>query len=314
MKKISLCFILAYLLACSCKKGSEGAMENETIDSLGTGWTKIPTNPQHLIDLWFIENVGFSLSRNPNAILKSTDGAQTWKPVQKTLNPVFNIAMGDAKNAIGIARDVLYITRDGGLHFDSIQFQGEAFYDAFYAAPSTAYATGKSIWKTQDAGESWNKIHQFVKPDEYPTLYFINEQTGWASAADGLYKTTDGGLSWEKNPYPLISSLVYAIFFVNEDTGYIVLRKKVLKTSDGGNAWEVVLDTHSQIIDIHFVTSDIGYANTLKTIYKTTDGGVSWNTEVNLPEDDGSKVITELFFIDANNGYAIGSHVLKYQK
>lgn len=271
-------------------------------------------DPQPLIDLWFVDNVGFSLSRDPNAILKSTDRAQTWQSVQKTLNPVFNIAMGDAKKAIGIARDVLYITRDGGLHFDSVQFHGEAFYDAFYAAPNTAYATGKSVWKTQDAGESWNKIYQFENPGEYPTLYFINEQTGWASAAEGLYKTVDGGLSWEKSPSPLITSLAYAIFFVNADNGYIVLWNKVLKTSDGGNNWEVVLNTESQIIDVHFVTKDIGYANTLKKIYKTTNGGASWTTEVKLPEDDGGKVITELFFIDADNGYAIGSHLLKYKK
>jgi len=88
----------------------------------------------------------------------------------------------------------LYSTQDGGDHWKSVTYPGGAllFFDA-----QTGLALGKDIYKTQNAGQSWNKISVLSWDGRFD---FANAQEGWAVAQSedqiALVHSQDGGQNW----------------------------------------------------------------------------------------------------------------------
>ncbi len=93
-----------------------------------------------------------------------------------------------------------------------------------------------------------------------------------------MYHTNDGGQSWE-HIYSPISDHIYDIYFINSDTGWVA----------GG------------------IITPFPSNSTEGVIERTTDGGNSW--VVQFYEQPGP-ILRRLYFIDKNNGYAIGGAYL----
>ena len=124
---------------------------------------------------------------------------------------------------------------------------------------------GGGVWKTTDAGESWNNISDgymnvgsvgaiSVAPSDDDVIYVGSGSAGvrgCVSVGDGVYKSTDGGTTWEHiglpeagqinviRVHPDNPDLVYVaalghIFGPNEERG-------IYRTNDGGQTWEKVL-------------------------------------------------------------------------
>ncbi|MGH2620113.1 MAG: hypothetical protein ACRDHG_06020, partial [Anaerolineales bacterium] len=65
------------------------------------------------------------------------------------------------------------------------------------SGPRTALALGQKIYKTDDAGQTW----EFIKTVQWDGQFsFVNDQVGWAVARTGeaiaLVTTTDGANNW----------------------------------------------------------------------------------------------------------------------
>lgn len=198
--------------------------------------------------------------------------------------------------------------------------------------PYTFYmgSTGGGVWKTTDAGETWNNIS-----DEYfevgsigsielaesdPNVIYVGTGSdaprGNISTGRGIYKSTDAGKTWEHvglggngqigeiRVHPNNPDLVYAavlgnIFGPNEQRG-------VFRSTDGGQSWEKILYINDKTgaIDVEIDPNNprILYAGFWRAerkpwtlidgakeggVYKSKDGGDSWKRlEGGLPTDE----------------------------
>ncbi|HEX8558991.1 MAG TPA: hypothetical protein VF668_12860 [Pyrinomonadaceae bacterium] len=127
-------------------------------------------------------------------------------------------------------------------------------------------ATGGGVWKTTDAGVTWEplgdqtfktgSVGAVAVSESDPNVVYVGmgEQTlrGNVSHGDGMYKSTDAGKTWKKLPglddtrhisrvrvHPRNPDLVYVAaighaFGPNEQRG-------VFRSKDGGKTWEKVL-------------------------------------------------------------------------
>jgi photosystem II stability/assembly factor-like uncharacterized protein len=316
MKKL-LILSIPFLVLLSCTKDkNELPTSPVASDTLSAGWKKIQINDSaSFYDVFFINNTGFAAGLN---IFKSSDGGENWSklasPVGLNSTPFFNLAMGSTMNAIFLTPTQLFVTHTGGASFSSKSLP-DPVTDVFFTDSTVAYAIGNSVWKTIDGGDNWIKLYDFGPSNGWNSLFFTNEQTGWALRKTGVYKTVNGGVDWQRvNTDTINLDQGGAIFFLNSDTGYISNNTSIEKTVDGGASWNKVFTcTTSTYHDIHFVSSNVGYITDGPRIFKTSDGGNTWTKVVAMGSISNSLI--ELHFTDANHGWACGGKgtVLKFK-
>jgi photosystem II stability/assembly factor-like uncharacterized protein len=319
-KKLLILSISFLILFGSCHKDKSQPLTSPSVsDTLATGWKKIKVDDSDgLYDVFFIDNTGFAVGKN---IYKSSDGGGSWSQLTPpvTLGPygLISIGMGNEKNVIFVSTyHQLIATHNGGETFITNVIADPSLSDVFFIDSSIAYAVGKSVWKTLDAGDNWIKLYDFPPTTGWNSLSFINEQTGWISKQDGVYKTINGGTEWQRLSTDTISlDQGGAIFFLNSDTGYFSNNASIEKTVDGGVTWnKVFVFSTSFYHDIHFVSAKVGYITDGLHIFKTTDGGNSWTKIVALASS--SNELMELHFTDEHHGWACGGKgiILKFNQ
>lgn len=139
-------------------------------------------------------------------------------------------------------------------------------------------------------------------------VFFINEEIGWISTSSGgIFKTEDGGINWQKQQTQTQSALTQ-IRFTDEnfgwasDDGYW----DILITKNGGKTWEnITRNKELQYYRAFFTSAKHGCLNGLRNLFCTFNGE-TWE-EIKVPESFGS----EMFFIDDNIGWTIGSKIYK---
>jgi photosystem II stability/assembly factor-like uncharacterized protein len=111
--------------------------------------------------------------------------------------------------------------------------------------------------RTRDGGHTWTRIETPTKEDTLTSVFFINEQAGWAVGYDNtILYTKDGGTTWKKavtpsllkDPVPLAS-----VSFADSLHGWAVgglsnptssspstPSNIILATDDGGLSWHIV--------------------------------------------------------------------------
>ena len=181
--------------------------------------------------------------------------------------------------------------------------------------PLTYYAgyTGGGVWKTSDAGTTWNNISdgQFdvasigdiqVAPSD-PNVIYVGTGSGCPrgniSVGDGIYKSTDAGDTWTKvfapgfvqipemaihpdDPDTVYAAVLGDVFGPNEERG-------IYKTTDGGANWERILfvsdETGFNDIEMHPTNPRILYASAWQvrrtpwTIHSGSEDGGIWRSK-----------------------------------
>ncbi|HEY8315200.1 MAG TPA: hypothetical protein VIG51_13645 [Candidatus Baltobacteraceae bacterium] len=135
-----------------------------------------------------------------------------------------------------------------------------------------AGAAGGGVWKSTNAGQSWEPVFDKQDVSSIGALAIDprNENTVWAgtgegnprndvSQGDGVYKTIDGAKSWQR-VLPLRNSLITKI---------------VVDPRDGNTVLVAVLG------DAFADSADRG-------VYRTTDGGKTWSKTLYLGPDSGA--------------------------
>src|SRR5690348_11574355 len=108
------------------------------------------------------------------------------------------------------------------------------------AATTTAQ---EGSWSRQTAGTmTWLR-----------SVFFINQERGWAAGGKGtVLSTADGGKTW-KATFTSVDDVVRDVFFIDEQNGWLVVeanqyrlktnedpRSYLMKTADGGRNWKRV--------------------------------------------------------------------------
>jgi len=209
----------------------------------------------------------------------------------------------------------IYKTVDGGIHWMVINTNELPINSIYFVNENLGYAVGGGgtvnknagsiIYKTTDAGVTWvKKSLAITKGSDLQSVFFINENIGFAVGL-GLYiKTTDGGQTWTNFEFePNFQGIMRKISFVDLQTGFAAgTDGAIYKTSDQGKKWTKVQNgTGGQVYDFCFVNST-GYAARMGKIIKSIDNGDTWS------ELSGSPVtVTAIHFMDENIGIAIGN-------
>lgn len=170
---------------------------------------------------------------------------------------------------------------------------------------------GSSIMYTNDAGVTWEtQLSGWGTPST--SLFFIDENEGWAGGWKCIYHTTDKGNTWESQTLPNIYSIIEDVFFIDQTNGWAVgERNTILKTTDGGESWNIIhysFGSDIRFYGVCFHNELVGFAvggrsyDDYGIIMKTNDGGETWvdNSPTNCY---GLSAIT---FVDTITGWICG--------
>ncbi len=235
------------------------------------------------------------------------DGGKNWEPIlsigQKIEACFFiNQLIGFILSRVIGEESHIYKTIDGGISWNyfstTSRFEGK---DMFYINDQNGWAVGNGyipyessgsvIIGTTDGGKNWDFVW-YKKSDEgmpyLNSIYFVNENTGWAVGDEGLIVKYTSQNHWqEKGKITLLP--LNDVFFIDENIGFISggylnsqeYRSVFFKTTNGGETWEEIPAFPYLINDIYFHDQRQGWAVGSNNVYsgvilKTEDGGDHW--------------------------------------
>lgn len=280
-------------------------------------WQPVITGTSNTLkDIFFVNTQnGWAVGKN-GTILVTYDGGQSWTQqtsgVYSHLNAVHfvnaNIGWIAANNGFVLK------TTDGGINWikkDIVTSIYDYLTDIKFINSQVGYVTGDdAVYKTINGGETWNRISTYNLGNYFD---FFNESIGYASYG---HTTINGGQSWQYigNQKPFMSDVQY----LTQNVLYAI-GSKFYKSINSGLTWSTVASTFDDETNLafkhlHFLDTQNGYlvsSNGTNKLFKTTDGGVNWK-KVDI--SSGSYYLTQVFFLDASHGWAIGNQgvILRY--
>lgn len=243
--------------------------------NLTSGWEKKFDGSSEIKDLKFVDaNTGFALQAN-KGILKTTDGGKTWalffdfQNLPNDSTDATKLCVIDAQTAYLIG-NMLFKSTDGCANFTEMTSAPQGYDGLFINANVGWVYSYQKLWKTVDGGQNWDEYSIAGGQEYISTIYFIDENTGFYSSYNGLKKTIDGGQNWTDID---ISGKEYeavqSMCFVDGQNGWLIMGNREVS---GG-------------------------------IFNSNDGGDTWTEQ----EAEYFGDLSGIFFVDANNGWAVGS-------
>ncbi|MCG7534006.1 rhombosortase-dependent cadherin domain-containing protein [Pseudoalteromonas sp. OOF1S-7] len=191
------------------------------------------------------------------------------------------------------------------------------------------------VWKTTDAGQSWQPLSDLATnlavttltfaPNDPNTIYagtgegFFNAD---AIRGDGIFRSTDGGATWEQLEATASNELFHytnKIVFSKNDpaTLYAATRGGVQRSKDSGVSWETVFVAEGAAVGCTDLTLvDDGDKDVLVTacgsfdtggIHRSADSGDSWATVLAVPNQGRSTIAAAPS--DSNIMYALLANI-----
>lgn len=281
------------------------------INTLSQGWSKIRTTiTTDLSDVVFPSTmVGYACGEGA-VILKTTDGGQSWIPLNTGVTSVYGIEFYDIDfydNDHGWAvgnKGIIVETKDGGVSWtkQSLSSMLAGITGIAALGENKAYACGLSGLIMEKGTSSWSWKSEGA--DFFNTIGFANESTGWiAGYAGGIFKTVNGSSTWTSQTIDTDASINH-INVIDENI-VIALGSggQIFKTTNGGDNWTMLSDNDAYGSDgMHFVDEDNGWIVYSKKSLYTLDGGVSWNV---FPTNSDNKLY-DVNFTSKEAGCAVG--------
>jgi photosystem II stability/assembly factor-like uncharacterized protein len=258
-------------------------------------------------------------------IYTTEDGGNTWvNRIQSDSLELWDVKITDNQNILVVGakvestfsrKGVVLHSPNGGTDWNRITFDTLSTFKSITKVNNSIWISSiKALLKSTNDGNSWEIVSSNL--DAYPDyVQFINENVGWGLMMRGynMFKTIDGGKNWVIQRVDSSINLS-SLYFLDANIGFTVSDspgKNIFRTTDGGNTWESYSIPLTYLNTVHFTDSLTGWAagtynrypNYRSQIVKTTDGGNSW-IEQESPLIDG---LTDLFFIDKNIGWGVGS-------
>jgi photosystem II stability/assembly factor-like uncharacterized protein len=226
-----------------------------------------------------------------------TNGPYNCSVMEIAIHPVDNLHI-----YLGTVGSGIFETFDGGQHWqhiDSDILPATLRVIAFHPwGPDTMYAaTTQGLYKSTDAGQSWNliifpcgwqfEVSSFIIHPTQPNIMFV---TGPVFSLIN-YRSTDGGQTWQELSE---RSLIYKFYVDPVDDGIIYFithsstqRMLIYRSDDFGDSWLNLhnnLDTAMAAYDLAIDYLDNrtlyigghGYGDLGRCLFKSTDAGESW--------------------------------------
>lgn len=304
---------------------TRGTVALRTNDA-GTNW--IPIEIPCGVQLNSINGFGDELivSGSGGVILRTSNFGDKWKLLTPMPNGNVTSIFAVNNNLLygGGFNSVFFKTTDGGTNWEGgfLRAEGSApniqgIYFVNENVGYSAHSYGLAA-KTTDGGVTWTQVIPVTlsATTSLYTPFFINENYGFvvgkeANNVDIIYKTTDGGLTWETKTN-LFATNLRGVVFRDVNNGIVVGEKlKAAYTTNGGNTWTASQfsslppgTTTPNLFKVIYTSGTNAIAVGEQLILLSTNDGATWNYSpvTNLVES-----INSAAFIDANNGWAVGS-------
>lgn len=270
-----------------------------------------------LSDCFFIDSLSGYAAGNNGKILKTTDGGQLWDSLPSGTNvPLGCIYFINKDTGFTGGYYRILRTTNGGESWVTT-FPGFSVWDIDFVNDTTGYIVGEfgSLYKTQNAGLTWNKIPGPFYLYTLSCIDFVNDSVGYigSETLDNnfrfLYKTTNSGSNWTKFALTPCAIRYISASFLNNDTGFFACSEgKIVKTINGGENWLVTASFIEDLTDIQAVDySNIYLTGTGSTIRKSEDGGFNW---IDQHYPNSQNRLEGIYMLNSQTGYAVGDNGL----
>lgn len=274
-------------------------------------------SPSTINDLKLAGNTGYAINTNGD-LFKSTDAGLSWQYFNTTgIGDAYAMEVFDEQTGIILKTNRRIVkTTDGGLTWktvlDSVTFSSRNKVGGLhFPTTQTGYAwmsineyTENYVYKTTDAGDTWNEVAQLTSAGSIKgNIEFFDENNGIIGGPrikiDGVYEhwlkyTTDGGITWVDSEIMLPDSIdakdIRDIAILDDNTAFAAATNTLLKTTDKGQNWEVAETEIDDKVDgfytVDFNGSNGAFADYDGTLAYTKDSGTTWivdstNTDIN---------------------------------
>ncbi len=292
---------------------SYGGKMLKSVDG-GLNWQGVgPFDQQVLMqDLHFYSTQEGVAVGNGGEVIRTTDGGATWDsiPSPTTYSMLGMAVQGNVVVACGNWGRVMRST-DAGLTW-SVQQVGNTDHQSVALSPGGRGILGTDgrIQCSNDMGVTWSITNEGTWHTVLNKVAFQNDQVGvavgWATTGGlegGLLRTTDGGRHWSK-----AGGGGLGVYLTPTGAGCLGGGSgSFARTTDGfatrmqANGPNVAIRcTWSFDALTHIVAGGAVYGG----IYRTTNGGATWTHVL----DVGNITISDLWFSNAQNGYAVGEY------
>ena len=289
-------FLAVFAVSCGSDSGSPSA-SSTAIPSQTPSQADTPDESTGFSSIHFISAEtgwasGYLGDGIGGAILKTTDGGDSWQPVSELVSPsdLQFIEPQLARALVGRGADrELVETTDGGRTWATLATPSNLSSICFSDADHGWAATGDEVLHTTDGGRNWPTA--FVVPPDltYASAGHISclgEDVAWVLLTGGagssnwtyaLYRTVDAGINWEPvlaHQYPQLDvpdrgAAPGALRLIDQSTAYFTLycgacgveNYSILATNDAGNSWTspaAIPGLRSAVIAFH--DADRGWA------------------------------------------------------
>jgi photosystem II stability/assembly factor-like uncharacterized protein len=254
--------------------GNYGSI-NKTING-GESWDAMtgssPTGSEHLRDIYFFDNDSIC-TYSQNNLYWTTSNGYYWYPKEI--------------NASGSVNRVNFVN----------------------SITATAFGSGGLIYKTTNAGTSWENQSVAIHYNEsLLESFFIDNNHGVVVGSSGYIFQTDDGQTWTElssgERFPL-----FKISFSNMSSGMAVGGSgQIYKTTNSGLNWQIVHSPGANMIyDFQYLTNNtclaVGYNG---YVIISFDAGFTW---IQYPQTT-TKQLTGLSFDSPDHGFIIGQGVI----
>lgn len=312
----------------------------------GINWTQqiAGTNSIYYSVDFVDEHTGFAVG-SPG-IIKTTDGGNTW--VHNSAFPYlaeelklnlenrhsppypspgyYSIFFKDVNNGciVGSPNSIdsfIYETTDAGITWEQLYRANwqPPFLSVFVTPNGKGWTAGlHGLRATKEVNDTDWSLVLSGHGDKIYSLYFINENIGWAGAfryfgqSPGqkvILKKTNGGQIWKSQ---IVSNNAYSgiasIYFLNALFGWAVssggtyetlIGGGIYRTTDGGDNW--IQMNSIDCTSVFFINQDTGWVTSNYGSYiginKSTDGGITWSQTSSINS-------SSVYFLDNNTGWA----------
>ena len=132
------------------------------------------------------------------------------------------------------------------------------------------------------ASAQWTHLNSGVQV-QLRSIYFADQNTGWACGFNTIVKTTNAGNSWQLSN---VTGSHKSMSFVNSTTGYVCGENgRVYKTINGGDNWQLLNSGVSVTLNNISIAPDgsIVIPGNQTTVLRSSDGGITWTNILNIP-------------------------------
>ena len=261
-------FILLMASACLIGTGAQGQVSPLQADEAAAAQTnRGPLAP--LLDEWVrqsplptsanLSGVAWATATHAFAsgsgltLVETFDGGLSWREVDlpgSSTDPLYNVSCSDANTCVAIGNSA---------------------------------TTGPDIYRTSDAGVSWQRVTAFPLGGSWYHIDFVSPTIGFMGSNGATARTQDAGATWQvRSAYPSCP-VMYGMDFRDTLVGLCGGDRVsstdggpgVFKTTDGGVTWARKFSQSAN--DVLWLNDTTALAIVGVSIYRSTNSGDTWS-------------------------------------